>query len=351
VEKQGKYMGSRHEIDTSLRFDRNAKLSDNKKIEVPDTDPVPRSAPPTVLVAREIYRASTSLEEAVNLAIALGRPLLLQGDPGSGKTRLAHAIAFAFGFPLEECYIKSTTKAQDLLYSYDAVTRLYDAQLAGRGLAVDAKTAKFKGKAAANAESVTPDIRRYIRFGPLGRAIIRASYGRRSVVLIDEIDKADIDFPNDLLRELDRLEFEVAESPDLRFGVAAGRPDLRPIIVITHNEEKALPTAFLRRCVFHFVEFPRDPLDLDAILGAHAIRDPKLRDLAVNVVNRLRSRSLLKKPGLSELLDWAGYLQATGVKPDDIDGLPAAEALLKSVQDLKQGEEEFSSTASAEEAP
>src|SRR5215472_17869964 len=103
-------MGSRHEIDTSLRFDRNAKLPEKRKIEVPDTDPVPRRSPPVVEVAREVYRASAPLEEAVNLAIALGRPLLLQGDPGSGKTRLAHALAFAFGFPLEECYIKSTTK-------------------------------------------------------------------------------------------------------------------------------------------------------------------------------------------------------------------------------------------------
>jgi len=338
-------MGSRHKIDTSLRFDRNAQLPDQRRIEVPTTDPVAVKNPPQQAVGREVYRASAPLEEAVNLAIALGRPLLLQGDPGSGKTRLAHALAYAFGFPLEECYIKSTTKAQDLLYSYDAVSRLYDAQLAGRQ-AASGHSSKAK-KTARGAAATTPNIERYIRFGPLGRAIIRASHGRRSVVLIDEIDKADIDFPNDLLRELDRLEFEVAEAPELRFGISADRAELRPIILITHNEEKALPSAFLRRCVFHFVEFPRDPMDLDKILGAHSISDPKLRERAIEVVTRLRSRSLLKKPGLSELLDWAGYLQAAGVKPEDLQGLPAAEALLKSVPDLRQGQEEFEVAAAA----
>ena len=185
----------------------------------------------------------------------------------------------------------------------------------------------------------------YIRFGPLGRAIIRAHHGRRSVVLIDEVDKADLDFPNDLLRELDRLEFDVAEAPEIGFRVPPDQPALRPIIFVTHNEEKALPTAFLRRCIFHYVEFPKD--ELDAILSRHSIGDDALRKKAIEVVNALRKRELLKKPGLSELLDWVGYLQARKIKPAELDRLPAVQALIKNVADLKQAHEAFPSSMPA----
>ena len=315
-------MTSRHHIDLSLRYDRLTEPPPERRIEIAEQHPVPASRPRTRLWRREQYRASAALEEVVNLAIALGRPLLLQGDPGCGKTRLAHAVAYALGLPLEECYVKSTTRAQDLLYTYDAVRRLYDAQLPADGA---------RGRKLAPVED-------YVRFGPFGRAIIRAAHGRRSVLLIDEIDKADLDFPNDLLREIDRLEFEVAEAPAMHFAVPDDRPELRPIVFVTHNEEKPLPPAFLRRCVYHFVRFPDD--ELDQILSAHEVGDSALRRKAIEVVRALRERDLLKKPGLSELLDWVGYLQAAGVAPEALDGLPAAQALLKHAADLKLVQEE-----------
>jgi MoxR-like ATPase len=310
-------MRTRHEVDTSLRFDRQESQPETRDIEEPGLDPVPARNPPTRRVAREPYLASGGLQDAVNLAIALGRPLLLQGDPGAGKTRLAYAVAFALGLPLEEAYIKSMSRAQDLLYSYDAVRRLYDAQFPpGDG-----------GNRAVH------DIRDYIRLGPLGRAIARAGHGRRSIVLIDEIDKADIDFPNDLLRELDQLVFDVPEVPGLRFAVPDDHPDLRPIVFVTNNEEKTLPAAFLRRCIFHYVEFPDDTETLNGILALHGIDNLELRGEAVDVLLRLRKLDLSKKPGLSELLDWAGYLQATGTPPSKVAGLPQRGALLKQRSD------------------
>lgn len=328
-------MSSRHKIDLSMRFNRNARLPPSRKIETSNLDPVPASSPATTRIERETYIASPALEEVVNLAIALGRPLLLQGDPGCGKTRLAHAVAYALGLPLEESYIKSTSRAQDLLYTYDAVRRLHDAQLPRESTARHAE----RGAAAAASHGANP-IADYIRFGPLGRAIVRARYGRRSVVLIDEVDKADLDFPNDLLRELDRLEFEVAEAPEMSFSAPPDKPELRPIIIVTHNEEKALPTAFLRRCIFHYVEFPQ--AELDAIMARHSIEDASLRSKAIEVVTRLRERDLLKKPGLSELLDWVGYLQASDIDAAELDkGLVAAQALLKNVSDLKVARETF----------
>ncbi|CUU57396.1 MoxR-like ATPase [Parafrankia irregularis] len=313
-------MRTRHRVDTSTQFDPAAALPERRRIERADLEPVPATVTDTVEVGREPYIAGPRLAEAVNVAVALGRPLLLQGDPGAGKTRLAHAVAYALGLPLEEMYVKSTTRAQDLLYTYDAVRRLYDAQL-------PAGTAGDPG-----------NVGDYVRLGPLGRAIARAEQGRRSVLLIDEIDKADIDFPNDLLRELDQLAFDVAEQPGRRHAVPEDRPDLRPIIFVTNNEEKVLPSAFLRRCVFHFVEFPRDVGLLDEILAAHEVPEAALREGAIDVLVRLRSLNLTKRPGLSELLDWVGYLRAVQTPVVELDLLPYIGALLKVRSDVALAE-------------
>jgi MoxR-like ATPase len=323
----------RHRIDTSVKFsvEEYESLPDNQQVEDPEVEPVPEKDPLQKLVEREPYLASEPLVTAVNLAIALGRPLLLQGDPGCGKTRLAYAVAYALGLPLEECYIKSTSRAQDLLYTYDAVKRLYDVQLGADGP---------KGE---DGQPLCRDPRNYVSPGPLGRAIARAQYGRRSVVLIDEIDKADIDFPNDLLLELDRLEFRVAEAPDMHYA-ASDHPALRPIVFVTHNEEKALPTAFLRRCIFHYLEFPHDEALLQRVLAAHrvAIENKALGQRAIEVLLRLRSLDLNKKPGLSELIDWVGYLEAVETPVEELHTLPYIGVLLKQQADQHRAEERFS---------
>jgi MoxR-like ATPase len=317
-------------IDISTNYAQFAyeDLPPEKEIENPEQEPVPKSNPPSKTVCRELYLPDPKLVEAVDLAIALGRPLLLQGEPGCGKTRLAYAVAYALGLPLEVSYVKSTTRAQDLLYTYDAVSRLYDSQL---------------GTDCPQDEDGTPlsrNIDNYIRLGPLGRAIARAQYGRRSVVLIDEIDKADLDFPNDLLWELDRLEFQVAEDPDINYAVGDD-PSLRPIVFITNNEEKPMPTAFLRRCIFHFIDFPDSRERLQEILHIQEIQNQELSDKAIEVLLQLRGLDLTKLPGLSELLDWVGYLEMVNMPIEELDQLPRLGALLKQKQDQQRAREAF----------
>ena len=258
------------------------KAVTHKEIEKARVEIVLPENPPTEEILFEPYLPSDDLKSAVDLAMRLGRPLLLQGDPGCGKTRLAHSVAFEMGLPLEECYIKSTSRAQDLLYTYDAITRFYNSQMVVNG-PVDKQ-----------GQPLARDIQNYIHYGPLGRAIIRAQYGRRSVVLIDEIDKADIDFPNDLLYELDRLTFQVAEMEELRYAVPQDRPDLRPIVIVTHNEEKALPPAFLRRCIYYYVEMPSKETDLLEILKIHGMDETELTREACRILIRLRGSGLFK---------------------------------------------------------
>lgn len=305
-----------NKIDPSTRYTGKQDLPLARRIE--DPTKFDRAKPEQVspiTLEKHPYFPSDALKEAVNLAIALGRPLLLQGEPGCGKTRLAEAVAYELGLPLETAYIKSTSRAQDLLYSYDAINRLYDAQMH---------------------EAKAKSIGNYIKLGPLGRAIARAQAGRRSVVLIDEIDKADLDYPNDLLYELDQLAFKVEEAPDIHYKVPENQPKLRPIVIITHNEEKTLPSAFLRRCIFHYVEFPET--HLAAILNLHYDDLPKTFTAeAIRVLKDLRNNpSLRKKPGLSELIDWVGYTRAVNTPEAELENLPYLGVLLKSHPDQQQ---------------
>ncbi len=308
-------------VDVTTTFSGSMELPKYKEIEVADNEDL--ATPFTKHVPREPYIVDSKLKDAVNLAIALGRPLLVQGDPGCGKTRLAYAISYELESPLEIAYIKSTSRAQDLLYTYDAVRRLYDAQLGTDG-PIDNR-----------GEPLARYARNYIKLGPLGRAIARSALGRRSVVLIDEIDKADLDFPNDLLWELDRLEFQVEESKDMHYS-AHDDPSLRPIIIVTHNEEKALPNAFLRRCIFHYIEFPNSERTIFEVLSLHDIQDSDLKQKAIEVLQNLRQLDLRKKPGLSELLDWVRFLEAYKVTIDKSEDLPFAGALLKQPEDLSK---------------
>jgi MoxR-like ATPase len=258
------------------------------------------------------YIATDDLMMAVNAAITLARPLLIKGEPGTGKTQLAQEIARSLGRPLHEWHIKSTSKAQQGLYEYDAVSRLRDSQLG------DARV---------------HDIANYILRGKLWEAF---ESDVQPVLLIDEIDKADIEFPNDLLRELDRMEFYVYETREL---VKARH---RPIIVITSNNEKELPDAFLRRCFFHYIRFP-DEETMTRIVDVHypGLRKELLAE-ALSAFFRLReSPGLRKKPSTSELLDWIKLLVAEQIPPealrsDDPKKLlpPLYGALLKNEQDV-----------------
>jgi MoxR-like ATPase len=259
----------------------------------------------------DAYVATDDLTVAVNAAVALERPLLVKGEPGTGKTELARQVSAALGLPMIEWHIKSTTKAQQGLYEYDAVSRLRDSQL---------------GDARVN------DVKNYIRKGKLWQAFDAPG---RVVLLIDEIDKADIEFPNDLLQELDRMEFHVYETGE------TVRAENRPIVIITSNNEKELPDAFLRRCFFHYIRFP----DMDTMRKIVAVHHPDIKQAllttALTQFFELRDTpGLKKKPSTSEVLDWLKLLLAEDLTPEDLkrDGAKALPklhgALLKNEQDV-----------------
>jgi MoxR-like ATPase len=266
----------------------------------------------TRFVGTDRYIATADLGMAVNAAITLGRPLLIKGEPGTGKTQLALEVAGALGRPIFEWHVKSTSKAQQGLYEYDAVSRLRDSQLG------DPKVA---------------DIRNYIVRGKLWEAF---DSDVQPVLLIDEIDKADIEFPNDLLREIDRMEFYVYETREL---VKARH---RPIIIITSNNEKELPDAFLRRCFFHYIRFP-DAETMEKIIAVHYPNLKKeLLAEALGAFYKVRETpGLKKKPSTSELLDWIKLLLAEDIPPEVLRSddpkkaiPPLYGALLKNVQDV-----------------
>jgi MoxR-like ATPase len=258
------------------------------------------------------YVASSELAIAVNAAVTLQRPLLVKGEPGTGKTELARQVASALDLPLIEWHVKSTTKAQQGLYEYDAVSRLRDSQLG---------------------EARVHEVRNYIRKGKLWQAFEAEG---RIVLLIDEIDKADIEFPNDLLQELDRMEFHVYEIGEM---VQAKH---RPVVIITSNNEKELPDAFLRRCFFHYIRFP-DADTLAAIVRVHfpGIKDQLLAAALTQFFEIREVPGLKKKPSTSEVLDWLRLLLAEDLAPEDLrrdakSALPRLHgALLKNEQDVQ----------------
>ena len=253
------------------------------------------------------YVASSELLNAVNIAVTLQKPLLIKGEPGTGKTMLAQAVAESLGKHLIIWNVKSTTKAQDGLYVYDVVQRLYDSQFGTHGV---------------------DDIGRYIKLGKLGEAF---QAEEQVVLLIDEIDKADLEFPNDLLWELDQMEFYI---PETRETIRARQ---RPIVIITSNAEKELPDAFLRRCVFHYIEFPEQE-QMEKIIRVHF--DHLEEDLVCQALAAfywLRElRGIEKKPSTSELVDWLRALVAGGIDPARIKSeIPFAGVLLKKDKDLQ----------------
>jgi MoxR-like ATPase len=257
------------------------------------------------------YVADKDLMIAVNAAIALERPLLVKGEPGTGKTELARQVAAALGLDMIEWNVKSTTKAQQGLYEYDAVSRLRDSQLG---------------------DSRVNDVGNYIRRGKLWQAF---ASDKKCVLLIDEIDKADIEFPNDLLQELDRMEFHVYETGELV------KARVRPIVIITSNNEKELPDAFLRRCFFHYIRFPEADT-LARIVEVHypGIKQTLVRNALTQFYEIRETPGLRKKPSTSEALDWIRLLVSEDIDPADLRGDPKQAlpklhgALLKNEQDV-----------------
>ena len=252
------------------------------------------------------YISDDGLTASVNAAVALERPLLVKGEPGTGKTLLANAVAEALDLPLFTWHVKSTTKAVEGLYTYDVVQRLNDSRFGDGDIA---------------------DIRRYIKLGPLGRAL---THDERVVLLIDEVDKADIEFPNDLLRELDEMSFYI---PELDETTTAKH---RPIVLITSNAEKELPDAFLRRCVFHYIEFPDRARLLEIVRVHHPNLDDDLIAAAIERFYTIRGREgLRKKPSTSEFIDWLVVLSRAGVGAKSLAAaVPFTGVLLKQEQDF-----------------
>lgn len=251
------------------------------------------------------YVVSPQLMNSVNIAMALEKPLLIKGEPGTGKTMLAEAISKALDKELIIWNIKSTTKAQDGLYVYDVVQRLYDSQFGGDGV---------------------DDIKKYVKLGKVGEAF---NSEKQVILLIDEIDKADLEFPNDLLWELDKMEFHIPETKETVKAIK------RPIVIITSNAEKELPDAFLRRCIFHYIEFPSQEL-MEEIVKVHFDNlDKKLLAQVLETFYWIRDMEIQKKPSTSEVIDWIQALEIGGIDPEIIKKeIPFVGVLLKKNEDL-----------------
>ena len=260
----------------------------------------------TAFSSTQDYVASEELLASVNVAIALKKPLLIKGEPGTGKTMLAQAVANSLGKRLIIWNVKSTTKAQDGLYMYDTIQRLYDGQFGEEGV---------------------DDIARYIKLGKLGEAF---ESDEQVVLLIDEIDKADLEFPNDLLWELDQMEFYIHET---KRTVKAKH---RPIVIITSNAEKELPDAFLRRCIFHYIDFPDEALMEEIIRTHYPDVEENLMRNAMQVFYDIRAqRDIRKKPSTSELIDWINALQIGGISADTLrEKLPFVGVVVKKDEDM-----------------
>ncbi len=253
------------------------------------------------------YVASRELMDSVNVAMALEKPLLIKGEPGTGKTMLAKAVANSLSMDLIIWNIKSTTKAQEGLYTYDTIQRLYDGQFGEEGV---------------------DDISKYIKLGKLGEAFDRQE---QVVLLIDEIDKADLEFPNDLLWELDQMEFYI---PETKRTVKAKQ---RPVVIITSNAEKELPDAFLRRCIFHYIDFPKSDLMAEIVKTHFPNIEENLLKNAMEVFYWIRGiRDVRKKPSTSELIDWLNALQMNGIPADTLKKeLPFLGVVVKKDEDLE----------------